>query len=150
MKFYGLAYRNLDAKGRLLLPPEFRDLIHSNISEGAIVLSIYNNQIIGITPAQWEHLTTELDKIKSPSNDLEETKMLLYSNYVLAPVSKQGRIAIPAHLRQSGNIGTEMEVVVFGAGNRFEIRPKEEYTNMLNKKRDVSAELRENNADLGI
>jgi len=150
MKFYGLAYRNLDAKGRLLLPPEFRDLIHSNIPEGFIVLSIYNNQIIGITPAQWEHLTEELDKIKSPSNELEETKMLLYSNYVQAPVSKQGRIAIPAHLRQNGNIGTEMEVVVFGAGNRFEIRPKEMYTNMLNKTRDVSDELRENNVDLGI
>jgi len=150
MKFFGQAYRNLDAKGRLLLPPEFRDLIHSNIPEGYVVLSIYNNQVIGITPAQWDHLVAELDKIKSPSNDLEETKMLLFSNYVQAPVSKQGRIAIPAHLRQSGKIGTEMEVVVLGAGNRFEIRPKEEYTNMLDKKRDVSSELRENNADLGI
>lgn len=150
MKFYGLAYRNLDAKGRLLLPPEFRDNILSNIPEGYVVLTIFNNQIIGITPSQWEHLVEELDRIKAPSNDLEETKMLLYSNYVQAPVSKQGRIAIPAHLRQNGNIGTEMEVVVFGAGNRFEIRPKEKYTNMLNKDRDVSSELRENNANLGI
>jgi len=150
MKFYGLAYRNLDAKGRLLLPPEFRDNILSNIEEKSVVLSIYNNQIIGISPSQWEHIVQELDKIKAPSNEMEETKILLFSNYVLAPVSKQGRIAIPAHLRQNGNIGTEMEVVVFGAGNRFEIRPKEEYTGMLNKKRDVSGELRENNSDLGL
>ncbi len=150
MKFYGLAYRNLDAKGRLILPPEFRDNILENIPEGYVVLTIFNSQIIGITPTQWAHLVEELDRVKAPSNDLEETKMLLFSNYVQAPVNKQGRIAIPAHLRQNGNIGTEMEVVIFGAGNRFEIRPKEEYTAMLHKKRDVSGELRENNINLGI
>ncbi len=148
MRFKSHAHRNLDDKGRLILPPEFRDIIRENVPEGFIVLTIYGNQVIGITPAQWAHIEDEIEKIKSPSPELQETKLLLYSCYTEVPVSKQGRIAIPAHLRKSGNLGKE--VVVMGAGPRFEIRPSDSFANLLGKVRDVSPELAENNVDLGI
>ncbi len=148
MKFRGHAHRSLDDKGRLILPTEFRDMIRSNVPEGFIVLTIYGNQIIGITPEQWNHIEEELEKIKTPSPALQETMLLLYSCYTEAPVSKQGRIAIPAHLRKSGKLGKD--VAILGAGRRFEIRPADSFEDLLSRQRDVSPELAENNVNLGI
>ena len=148
MKFYGHAHRTLDEKGRLILPPKFRDLILENVPEGYIVLTIYGNRIIGITPTQWEHLVSELEAIKVPSPDMEETMILVYAGYTEVPVNKQGRIAIPANLRKSGKLGTNVSVM--GAGGRFEIRPEDSFDDLMSKPRNISAELAENNANLGI
>ncbi|BCS88345.1 division/cell wall cluster transcriptional repressor MraZ [Pseudodesulfovibrio sediminis] len=148
MLFFGHAHRSLDDKGRLILPPEFRDVIRENVPEGYVVLTIYGNQVIGITPSQWDHAVKEFMSVKAPDNDLEEEMLLFFSCYTKAPVSKQGRIAIPADLRKSG--GLEGNVTVLGAGRKFVIRPEDGFDNLLNRKRDISRQLAENNLDLKI
>ncbi len=67
MKFRGHAHRSLDDKGRLILPPDFRDLIRAEVSDAVIVLTIYDKHVIGITPEQWTRLEGELEKVKSPT-----------------------------------------------------------------------------------
>jgi MraZ protein len=146
MKFRGHAHRSLDDKGRLILPPEFRDSIRSAVPEGVIVLTIYDKQVIGITPAQWAELEDELEKVKTPSRELQNTIRILYSGYTETPVSAQGRIAIPAHLRKSGKL--DKDVVVMGAGRRFEIWPADSYEQLLDGDYDVSTELAENNVSM--
>jgi MraZ protein len=61
-------------------------------------------------------------------------------------VGKQGRIAIPAHLRKSGKL--DKEVVVIGAGRRLEIWSAEAFEDLLDQDYDVSTELAENNVSL--
>jgi len=148
MLFLGSADRSLDDKGRLILPPEFRDAIRENVPEGYVVLTIYGNQVIGITPAQWEHAVNEFMSVKAPDKDMEEEMLLFTSCYAKAPVSKQGRIAIPATLRKYGRL--EGNVTVMGAGRRFVIRPEGGIDELLSRKRDISAQLGENNLNLKI
>lgn len=146
MKFRGHAHRSLDDKGRLILPPDFRDLIRSGVPEAVIVLTIFDKHVIGITPAQWARMEDELEKVKSPSRELQNTIRILYSGYTETPVGAQGRIAIPAHLRKSGKL--DKDVVVMGAGRRFEIWPADSFERLLDEDYDVSRELAENNVSM--
>lgn len=146
MKFRGHAHRSLDDKGRLILPPEFRDLIRAEVEDAVIVLTIYDKHVIGITPDQWTRLEGELEKVKTPSRALQNTIRILYSGYTETPVGKQGRIAIPAHLRKSGKL--DKDVVIMGAGRRFEIWPADSFERLLDEDYDVSQELAENNVSL--
>jgi MraZ protein len=146
MKFRGHAHRSLDDKGRLILPPDFRDMIRSGVEDAVIVLTIYDRHVIGITPKQWDRLENELEKLKAPSRALQNTIRILYSGYTETLVTKQGRIAIPAHLRKSGKL--EKDVVVMGAGSRFEIWPSDSFEQLLDQDYDVSSELAENNVTL--
>ncbi|AMK10676.1 MAG: division/cell wall cluster transcriptional repressor MraZ [Pseudodesulfovibrio sp.] len=146
MKFRGHAHRSLDDKGRLILPPEFRDAIHGELPDGIMVLTIFDKHVIGITPAQWAKLESELESIRTPSRALQNTIRLLNSGYTETPVGKQGRIAIPAHLRKSGKL--DRDVVILGAGRRFEIWSAESFEALLDEDYDVSSELAENNVSL--
>jgi len=146
MKFRGHAHRSLDDKGRLILPPDFRDLIRSGLPEAVIVLTIFDKHVIGISPDQWTRLEDELEKVKTPSRELQNTIRILYSGYTETPVGAQGRIAIPAHLRKSGKL--DKDVVVMGAGRRFEIWPADSFERLLDEDYDVSHELAENNVSL--
>jgi len=146
LKFRGHAHRSLDDKGRLILPPDFKDLIRSALSDAVMVLTIYDKHVIGITPEQWNKLETELESIKSPSPSLQNTIRRFNLGYTEIKVGAQGRIAIPAHLRKSGKL--EKDVVVIGSGRRFEIWSKEDFEKLLDEDEDVSAELAENNVTL--
>lgn len=146
MIFRGHAHRSLDEKGRLVLPPDFRDMIRAESKDAVIVLTIFEKNVIGITPEQWTLLESELEKVKTPSRALQNTKRILYSGYTEMPVGKQGRIAIPAHLRKSGKL--DKDVVILGAGKRFEIWPADRFEQLLEEDNDVSSELAENNVSL--
>jgi len=146
MKFRGHAHRSLDDKGRLILPPDFRDAIRVGDADAVIVLTIFRKHVIGITPSQWDRLEDELEKVRVPSPALHNIKRILYSGYTEVPVNKLGRIAIPAHLRKSGKL--EKDVVVMGVGRHFEIWPADSFEHLLDEDYDVSSELAENNVSL--
>ncbi|QGY40121.1 division/cell wall cluster transcriptional repressor MraZ [Pseudodesulfovibrio cashew] len=148
MKFRGHAHRSLDDKGRLILPPSFKDLILENVPEGYIVLTVFNNQVIGITPTQWDHIESEIEKIKAPDPDVEETKLMLYACYTEVAVNKQGRIALPAQLRKTG--GLESDVEVMGAGNHFQIRPAGSFEELMSRRRNIAPQMAEYNVDLKL
>jgi len=146
MKFRGHAHRSLDPKGRIILPPEFRDQIFAEVQDGRIVLTIFEGHVIGITPAQWDKLEAELQKkSKNPSRQLRDFMRILYSGYEEVQVDSQGRMQLPAHLRKSGKLNKE--VVLLGVGDRFEIWGQESYQSLLEQDySDVSDEL----SDAGV
>ena len=47
MLFRGQSYRSLDAKGRLMLPPEFRDALTAASVDGTFVLTTYDGCLVG-------------------------------------------------------------------------------------------------------
>lgn len=146
MRFRGHAHRSLDEKGRLILPPDFKDKILAEVPDGKLVLTIWEKHVIGITPTQWDRLEEELEKIKAPSRQMQNIIRIFYSGYEEVNVAKNGRIAIPAHLRKSGKL--ERDVVVMGAGRRFEIWPAESFESLLEEDYDVSDELADNSVSL--
>lgn len=146
MKFRGHAHRNLDAKGRLILPPDFKSLLLKDEAEGVVVLTLFDKHVIGMTPEQWAATEAELEKVKSPSREFQLMRNILFSGYVEITLDGQGRLPIPTHLRKSGRL--EKEVVVMGAGKRFEIWSAAEHEELLTMDIDVSGELAENGVNL--
>ncbi|WP_018125773.1 division/cell wall cluster transcriptional repressor MraZ [Desulfovibrio oxyclinae] len=146
MRFRGHVHRSLDEKGRLILPSAFRDKLLGDTPDGRLVLTIWEKHVIGITPEQWEKLEQELEKIKAPSRQMQNVIRIFFSGYEEVAVAKNGRIAIPAHLRKSGKL--DKDVVVMGAGRRFEIWPAESFESLLDEDYDVSEEFADNSVAL--
>ncbi|OIO04329.1 MAG: division/cell wall cluster transcriptional repressor MraZ [Desulfovibrionaceae bacterium CG1_02_65_16] len=141
MRLLGHAHRSLDPKGRLMLTPEFRDQFLAESPDGRLVLTIYQGQIIGITPGQWEQFVAELEgKLSAPSTTLQHLRRVAFAGYSEVVLDKQGRIQLPTHLRKSGRL--ERDVVLVGVGRCFEIWDKERFEALLEESNeDVSAEL---------
>lgn len=140
MIFKGHVDRNLDIKGRLMLPPEYREFFHSQDPDGHLVLTLHRGKIIGITPEQWEAWETRLLEPRNASDDLQSTIDIYLSSYEKVKIDKQGRIQIPPRLRKSGKLNKE--VVVMGSGHHFAIMDVRLYDRMLEQPRgDVSREM---------
>ncbi len=146
MEIYSHVHRTLDEKGRLVLPPAFRDQILAEVPEGRIVLTLQKGKIIGITPDQWNVAVQELKKIKNPGPKALHQINSFYSHYAEVPVSKQGRIAIPSPLRTSTSLGED--VTVLGLGARFEIWPKEIFIETFKQEVDASEDYEAHGVEL--
>jgi len=124
-----------------MLPPDFRDQFLAASPDGRLVLTIFQGQIIGITPTQWDQFVAELEeKLTAPSITLQQLRRVAFAGYTEVVLDKQGRIQLPAHLRKSGKL--ERDVVLAGVGRCFEIWDKERFEALLEQSsEDVSAEL---------
>jgi Uncharacterized protein conserved in bacteria len=124
-----------------MLTPEFRDQFLAEAPDGRLVLTIYQGQIIGITPAQWEQFVDELEnKLSAPSTTLQQIRRVAFAGYSEVVLDKQGRIQLPTHLRKSGKL--DRDVVLVGVGRCFEIWDKERFEALLEESsEDVSTEL---------
>ena len=124
-----------------MLTPEFRDQLLAESPGGTVVLTLFQGQIIGITPAQWETYYLEMEtKLKAPSNKAEAVRRAAMGGYVEVVLDKQGRIQIPTHLRKSGRL--DRDIVLVGVGRRFEIWDKDRFEALLEQSHeDVSEEL---------
>ena len=53
-RFRGNIHRSLDSKGRLMLPPEYRDIICAASSAGSFVLTGFDECLVAYTLPEWE------------------------------------------------------------------------------------------------
>jgi len=124
-----------------MLTPEFRDQFLAESPDGRLVLTIYQGQVIGITPAQWDVFVEEMEgKLTAPSTTLQQIRRVAFAGYTEVVLDKQGRIQLPTHLRKSGKL--ERDVVLVGVGRCIEIWDKDRFEALLEQSNeDVSAEL---------
>lgn len=114
--FVGQYEYKVDNKGRLPLPPKFR----KELDDVLMLTMGADNCITAYTKTNWEKLTEN----QAPGTFLvSETQRKLtrfiYSNANDVTIDNQGRIALPASLRQRCNISDA--AVIAGSGDRFEI-----------------------------
>lgn len=113
--FLGTHTPRLDDKGRLFLPARFRDALG-----GGVVMTKGQERCLFVFPradfeARAEELKLESDRTKAARD---------YSRLFFASASdevpdKQGRVTVPASLRQYA--GLDRDCVVIGANTRLEI-----------------------------
>jgi MraZ protein len=70
----------------------------------------------------WRKIERELESASPLQPEVQQMQRFLISGAVECPVDKQGRIGIPAHLREYA--GLEKEVTVAGVGQLIEIWDK--------------------------
>lgn len=113
--FVGEYTHTIDPKGRLAVPYRMR----AELADGAIVTRGMDGCLAVYTKKEWENLAGRVANLP-----LGDAKARRFARFFLAGAAevefdKQGRILIPAGLRQYAELGTT--VVVAGVYNRIEL-----------------------------
>ena len=115
MFFMGTYTPKLDDKGRLFLPAKFRD----RLAEGLVVTQGQENCLV-VWPT--DVFMEEAQRARSTPltvKSAREYARILFAGADEGALDKQGRIGIPANLREYA--GLDKEVVVIGVMDRIEI-----------------------------
>jgi MraZ protein len=127
--FLGIHEYKVDNKGRLPLPPKFR----KDIADGLVLTMIADDCITVYTKEDFDKMTAnQLPNSFSMSDDQRRVNRHIFSNANEVSIDNQGRIALPANLRE--RCGLTSEAVILGVSNYFEIWNTEGY-----KKEQISA-----------
>lgn len=115
--------RSLDPKGRLMLPPEYRDALcrmaEGDDASGAFWLTAYYGKLVAYLPKQWDEFVEQLNSIPLPSRNLSnfKTKVLGLAQEMIPDA--QGRVRIPQTLMRE--VGLQKDVMLVGRSDKFEI-----------------------------
>jgi MraZ protein len=121
--FLGRFYHNLDDKGRLIIPARFRDDL---AAEGAYVMQGFDQNLIVLPKVAFDTLSHRINKMSMTDPTARMLRRLLYSSANHVGVDKSGRILLPQYLREAANL--DVQVVIIGGGDYFEIWSPDEWT----------------------
>jgi len=113
--FFGTYTPKLDEKGRLFLPAKFRD----QLAEGLVVTRGQERCLTVWSMSDFEQLTRRLQEAPLTNKGTRDYVRMLFAAASNEVPDKQGRIGIPAVLRDYASLGKD--VMVIGAMNRVEI-----------------------------
>lgn len=140
--FMGEYNHTVDAKGRLIVPSKFREQLGDEfvVTKGLDgCLFVYEN-------TEWKILEEKLKSLPLTNANARKITRFFLAGASLCEVDKQGRILLPAVLREFA--GIEKDAVMVGVGNRIEIWSRESWA-AANVYDDVD-EIAESMEGLGI
>lgn len=111
----------VDAKGRLIMPAKFREALGEEfvVSKGMDgCLFVYANE-------DWKAFEQKLTALPVISKESRQFTRFFLAGAAQVELDKQGRILLPAALREFA--GLEKEVVLVGVGTRIEIWSKDRW-----------------------
>ena len=113
--FLGTHTPKLDEKGRLILPAKFRDPL-----TGGLVMTKGQERCVVIWPSAQFDVYAESLRARSQNNEkVRAFTRVFFSSAFDDVADKQGRVTIPAPLREWA--GLDRDLVVVGADTRIEI-----------------------------
>lgn len=113
--FMGEYSHTLDAKGRLIIPAKFRH----QLGDKFVVTRWMEHALRAMPMPIWEKLETQLNELPLGKKEARQFKRFVLAGAMEAEIDKQGRIIVPANLREYA--GLEKDVIVTGSGDSFEI-----------------------------
>ena len=113
--FTGEYRHSVDEKGRIAVPIKFR----SRLDPGSMV-SGWLDDCLAIHPkAGWDALATKVAALPITDQKSRLFQRFVFSQAIEAEMDRQGRLLLPAYLRESIGLGTD--VVVVGSRDHAEI-----------------------------
>ena len=145
MLFRGSIARAVDVKGRLLLPPGFREILDLRSKSGGFVLTTYDNCLVGYPLPDWQELEEKLALLRTTTRKVRDFKRLVLGGAEEMTPDGHGRVLLSkAHLAYAG---IRREAVLVGQGHKFELWDKERFAAVVGQNfDDLAGEL----ADSGI
>ena len=118
--FRGHTFRSLDPKGRLMLPPEYREEVLRHAPDGRLMLTNnFDGAVSGYPMPAWEQVEASFQGANMLDSRVRDIERFLIAGAMEVTLDKQGRILIPPHLRAFA--GLDKEMVLAGVGTKFEI-----------------------------
>jgi MraZ protein len=128
---------NIDKKGRVSVPANFRSVISSQ-SQGGLVLypSIKNNCIEGCALTRLEHMSKVIANLDPYSEERDAFETVILGESTQVPFDNEGRIILPKILAEYANISNQAMFV--GKGEVFEIWHPSKFSEHLDKAKAVA------------
>lgn len=116
--FRGQSFNTIDAKGRVIVPARFRNVI-AETGEPALMLTQLDGGLYAYTLPQWEALEKRILGMERTSKKFRRFRRILIGGSAECRLDKQDRILIPPAMREYA--GLEDEIVLSGVLSHFEI-----------------------------
>jgi len=114
-RFFGRYEHTLDVKGRVILPAKFR----TPFAAGGFLTQHVDGCLALWTPSEFEIQGQHMQERAAQSRQDRNLARLWASASQEVDIDRQGRMAIPGHLRQYAQL--EGDVLVLGANDRVEL-----------------------------
>ena len=142
--FIGEYQHSIDAKGRMIMPSKFRE----ELGDVFILTKGLDQCLFVYSRDEWATLETKLRTLPLTNKNARAFVRFFFSGATECEVDKQGRILIPANLRQHAEL--EKDVSVIGVSTRVEIWDRDKWKE-YNSDENISPEdIAENMEFLGI
>ena len=113
--FLGEYEYKIDAKGRVPIPPRFR----SRFGEGIVLARDPDRCIIACPPSLWAEITDSFSALPFTRSKERRIGRFIFGNAFNLELDEQGRVLLPAKLREYA--GIKESAVVVGANKYLEI-----------------------------
>jgi MraZ protein len=139
--FMGEFNHTIDTKGRIIIPSKFREDLGDNF---VITLGL-DGCLFAYPNNEWQSFVAKLQTLQG-TKEARQLQRYFMACAAECEVDKQGRILIPAKLRD--NAGLDKEIVFVGVLNKVEIWCKERWEN--NNEYDNVDAIAEHMSEFGI
>ena len=119
--FYGANCNTLDAKGRLIIPKQFRE----QLGESFMMTKGLDGCLYVFPMSEWNSFEEKLAALPLTNKNARAVVRHFAAGATLCEMDKQGRILVPEVLRDFAHL--QRDVVVEGSMKRIEIWSKEQY-----------------------
>lgn len=134
----------IDSKGRLIIPAKFRETLGFKF----IATKGLDNCLFLYPENEWQNFEEKLKKLPVSQPNARAFVRFFFSGATECEFDKQGRILLPANLREYAAL--EKDVVVVGVMNRIEIWEAAKWKDYSNEAESNYEKAAESLVDLGI
>ena len=116
--FRGSSAHTLDAKGRIIVPSRFRDVIRAGGGE-AVMVTRMDRSLFAYALNEWSKIEDRIMTLAEKSEHMRRFRRVFVGGAFECVTDKQGRILIPPTLREYAEL--EKEIVLVGVLDHFEV-----------------------------
>jgi MraZ protein len=135
--FLGTHTPHLDDKGRLILPAKFRD----ELAGGVVITKGQERCLYVFTSAEFGRIADQLHEQPVTHKAARAYSRVFFASAHDEVPDRQGRVTIPAHLRDYAGLGREL--VVIGASSRVEVWDRQSWETYLAESEDAFSDIEE-------
>ena len=119
--FLGEHQHTIDAKGRLIIPSRFRE----GLGENFVLTKGLDTCLFAYPLEEWAIVERKMRSLPMTKSDARAFVRFFFSGATECEIDKQGRVLIPAPLREYA--GLKKETIVSGVASRVEMWAKEKW-----------------------
>lgn len=135
---------NMDKKGRVIIPAKFREELGDNF----VATRGLDNCLFVYPMDEWSVLENKLTSLPITSKNARTFVRFFFSGATECSLDKQGRISIPANLRDYAELNKE--TIIIGLANRIEVWASERWDTYLEDAEDSYEDIAAAMEELGI
>ena len=139
--FYGEYFHSLDRKGRVILPAKFREVAKAHFIEKFFLTTGLDKCLFMFSEEEWRIYEAKFKSLPFMSKEARAFNRIYFSHAAEVIPDRQGRILLPAYLKDSAEI--KKDVVWVGVSNRIEIWARDIWQEFYNNSRQSFEETAE-------